>query len=173
MSHFLSCPSSADWHHLLIGELTGVHGHKNLVLDTLQLVSVFRSQWEVVKDESSITARFLGRTQVLAEELAIAVGEREKPRQSPAGEIRHRALSLLVHTYDDVRRIVTYLRWKEGDYDRITPSLFAGLVPIPAPGVARGRCFWRRLASFSHGSTTVLEHVSPGNERRIEPRVRA
>jgi hypothetical protein len=32
---------------------------------------------------------------------------------------------VLVRNYEEVRRIVTYLRWYEGDADAIAPSLFA------------------------------------------------
>jgi hypothetical protein len=31
-----------------------------------------------------------------------------------------------VRTYDEVRRLVAYFRWEEGDADELAPSLFAG-----------------------------------------------
>ena len=40
-------------------------------------------------------------------------------------ELRKRTASLLASRYDEVRRVLTFLRWKEGDADRIAPSLHA------------------------------------------------
>jgi len=33
---------------------------------------------------------------------------------------------LVVNTYDEVRRAVHYLRWREGDAEEIAPSLYSG-----------------------------------------------
>jgi hypothetical protein len=55
---------------------------------------------------------------------------------------RARALSRLVRVYEEVRRMVTFLRWHQDDVDAITPSLWAGrhrrgrardLEPGPSP----------------------------------------
>ena len=43
-----------------------------------------------------------------------------------AADIRRRAFTLLLDTYNDARRAVAYLRYKEGDADSIAPSLYAG-----------------------------------------------
>ncbi len=54
------------------------------------------------------------------------LGEREQgASRVPAAEMRLRALTDLVRRYDEVRRMVTYLRWREGDADDIAPSLYA------------------------------------------------
>ncbi|WP_200850180.1 hypothetical protein, partial [Klebsiella pneumoniae] len=45
---------------------------------------------------------------------------------SPSGELRRRAYSVFVQTYDEVRRAMTYVRWEEDDVDEIVPSLYAG-----------------------------------------------
>ena len=37
-----------------------------------------------------------------------------------------RALSDLIYGYDQLRRMMSYLRWSEGDADSIVPSLYAG-----------------------------------------------
>ena len=44
---------------------------------------------------------------------------------SLSADVLQRAYTLLYETYDDVRQMVGYLRWKQGDADRIAPSLFA------------------------------------------------
>lgn len=46
--------------------------------------------------------------------------------RAAAAELRVRALSLLVREYEELRRMVTYVRWFEGDADTFVPSLYAG-----------------------------------------------
>jgi len=46
--------------------------------------------------------------------------------QSPAVELRVRALSKLLTEYDELCRMVTYLRWHERDFDQLAPSPFSG-----------------------------------------------
>jgi len=46
-------------------------------------------------------------------------------RATEAADVRRRADTLFVRAYDEVRRIVAYLRWHEGDADSIAPSLYA------------------------------------------------
>lgn len=41
-------------------------------------------------------------------------------------DARQRTFTLLVRSYDQIRRALSYLRWNEGDVDRIAPSLWAG-----------------------------------------------
>lgn len=54
------------------------------------------------------------------------LGEREQgASRVPAAELRLRALTDLVRRYDEIRRMVSYLRWNEGDADDIAPSLYA------------------------------------------------
>ena len=45
---------------------------------------------------------------------------------SSATENRLRAFTLLVRSYDAVRRAIAYLRWRQGDSDHFAPSLWAG-----------------------------------------------
>lgn len=58
----------------------------------------------------------------------MALGVREagdKTDLAQARELRRRAFTLLARAYDQCRRVVTFLRWSEGDADKITPA-FAG-----------------------------------------------
>lgn len=109
----------------LLGEITNQNGFKNLCIDVLQLVSVFESNWAQLEGSTGLTRAYLARAEHLADRLALMLGERDQAGVTPATDLRQRAFTLLVHTYDDARRIITYLRWKEGDYDRIAPSLYA------------------------------------------------
>jgi hypothetical protein len=57
-----------------------------------------------------------------------AVGSREEAPANVAevAQQRQRNFTLFVKAYDEVRRAVSFLRWKEGDLDRIAPSLYSG-----------------------------------------------
>ena len=127
----------------LLAGLRGVLGYKNQCFDVLQLVGLFRGAWDRVKDHTPVKLEDLDRAETLAHRLAAADGlrEQEQAGSSPAGDLRTRAYTLLVSTYDDVRQVVTYLRWKAGDAERIAPSLWAGRgrkhrPDVPSPTVA-------------------------------------
>lgn len=97
-------------------------GYKNQCVDVLQLVSAMRANWGVVEPETRITIDYLKNAEGLANELVTAVGMREQPTRSPAADIRDRAFTLLAKTYDAARRMISYLRWEQGDGDRIAPG---------------------------------------------------
>ena len=74
------------------------------------------------------------------------VGVRDQGSDSPSADLRQRAHTLLVTTYDQVRRMLTFLRWAEGDVERIAPSFWrarggrkraaespVSLLPLAAP----------------------------------------
>lgn len=109
-----------------IGTLTGLTGPKNLCVDALHLVAVFRTAWPEIEGKTGVTRDHVDRADVLCARLAKAIGKREQAGQSAAADLRVRAFSLLSRTYDDVRRLLTFLRWREGDHDEIAPSFWAG-----------------------------------------------
>lgn len=109
----------------VINELVGGQRFDSLCLDVLQLVSVFQQRGLRISRTTAIDAAYLGRAENLADEVLVALAERRLPQPSEAADLRDRAFSLMVHTYDDVRRLISYLRWKEGDAAAIAPSLYA------------------------------------------------
>lgn len=115
--HGVIQPSAVD-------ELVGGQRFDSLCLDVLQLVSIFQGQWVAVRPVSGLDEAYLARAENLADELVLALSERRQPPLSPEADLRNRAFSLMAHTYDDVRRLITYLRWKKGDQDVIAPSLW-------------------------------------------------
>lgn len=127
----------------LLGELAGIQGAKNQYSDLLQLVSAFRKSWPAVEAYTPVTVADLVRAEALANQLATAAGIRDQAIAgvSPSAELRRRAYTLLVRTYGEVRRMMTYLRWEHGDLDALVPSLWAGrtrrsasdVQPAPVP----------------------------------------
>ena len=49
---------------------------------------------------------------------------RSGPDRRAATDVRNRAFTLLVHTYEESRRAVQYLRFWEGDADDLAPSMY-------------------------------------------------
>ncbi|RYZ46949.1 MAG: hypothetical protein EOO72_00745 [Myxococcaceae bacterium] len=69
------------------------------------------------------------RAELLDKQLAEAVAGRERlaDRQIEAQQMRQRAFSLFVHTYDQVRRAITYLLWDDpARLEAVCPSLYTG-----------------------------------------------
>lgn len=107
---------------------------------------MLRDAWPQIAGKCGTEPGELEHAERLAGRILRAVGLREQaPAQSSAvTETRLRAFTLLTRTDDDVRRAVSFLRWREGDADAIAPSLYAGRggrgkpdaapeVPAPAP----------------------------------------
>ena len=111
-----------------IAELRGNVGFQNQITDTLQLVGFFRRHWARIEAVTPVTTSDLEQASTLAASLANALGEREQGPASTSApaEVRTRAYTKLVVTWDEIRRVVTFLRWHKGDADAIAPSLWAG-----------------------------------------------
>jgi hypothetical protein len=100
-------------------------GYRTLIHNTLVLVSLLREQWGDIKDFTPIKEADLERAEAKALHMLTVLGEREAgTTRVPAAELRFRALSALVHHYDEIRRMVSFVRWHEGDADEIAPSLY-------------------------------------------------
>lgn len=108
--------------------LSGTNGSKNTAFDVLALVAMLRDNWSKIEGKTPVNPAELDNAEQLADRLTDALGIREQgPVTVPeASLMRHRAYALFVKTYDEVRRIVGYLRWHEGDADEIAPSLYKG-----------------------------------------------
>jgi hypothetical protein len=112
-------------HAGVLRELVGGKAFDSLVLDVLQLTTVFQTHRDAIAGRSGIDERYLARAEQLVDDMATALGHEELRPKSDAAELRDRAFSLMAHTYDDVRRLISYLRWKERDAEQIAPSLYA------------------------------------------------
>ena len=111
-----------------IAALRGNVGFQNQITDTLQLIGFFRRHWTRVESTTPVTEEDLDRAATLAATFANALGEREKATSSTSesADLRIRAYTQLVITWDEIRRVVTFLRWHQGDVDALAPSLWAG-----------------------------------------------
>ena len=123
--------------------LQGAMGFKNQVTDLQQLVSIFEEHWARIQGISPVRREDLEAAEDAANALFVAMGQREQapPAVTDAADVRQRAFTLFVRTYDELRRAISYLRWHEDDVDAIIPSLWSGKAqrkrdaadPAPAP----------------------------------------
>ena len=112
----------------VLKHLKGAVGYKNVQTDLQMLINVFKGNWDSIQGKCGVTEPELARGGKLVAWLMEVVGLRE---QGPAelaksADMRVRAFTLFTRTYDDARRAVGFLRWKEADVDNIIPSLYAG-----------------------------------------------
>jgi hypothetical protein len=106
----------------------GLTGYKNVAFELIDWANLMREVWPAIQGKTALSLAEILSAKQLGERLVRAAGLRE---QSPAsvGEVAHirqQAMSLLVKAYDEVRRGVSFLRWREDDLDTIAPSLYAG-----------------------------------------------
>jgi len=114
-----------------LGSYTGLTGYKRVAADVLLLVAVLRTDWEGIAGRWPCTPDDLDRAEKLATHMLRLAGIREKASTTlaEAAASRSRAYALLFRYYDSARRAVTFLRWRQGDADRIAPSLYASRKP--------------------------------------------
>jgi hypothetical protein len=113
-----------------IAEIRAGTGHVDTANDLIALAAIFSNDWAKLSNQVPIKESELDRAAVLGTELLVALGVRNlgaanEPDAKGWAARKNRALRLMVDAYDDARQAVTYLRWKEGDVDSYTPSLFA------------------------------------------------
>jgi hypothetical protein len=106
----------------------GLMGYKIVATDLQVLATVARGNWGAIQGKCGITLDELDRAEKVAAHMLRLVGLREQAPEAvaAAAEDRDRAFTLFMRSYDQVRRAVLFLRWDEGDHDKIAPSLYAG-----------------------------------------------
>lgn len=97
--------------------------------DLLALATMMKQRWSEVRTRVPLTETQLERAEVVGTELVLGLGMRAQPgakdvRRALSVDRRARAFTLFARAYDECRRVITYVRWHEGDADRVAPSLF-------------------------------------------------
>lgn len=111
-----------------LAKLKGANGYKNIAEDLEMLSQTMHNSWTKIQGKSATTMEDVETASKMSTRLMRIVGEREEAPTvlANATDLRLRAFTLLIRTYDDARRAVTYLRSREGDADVIAPSLYPG-----------------------------------------------
>lgn len=94
--------------------------------DLLSLSLLFRKEWSNFEGKCGVSISELDEGEALGEALYYALGSRNRPKEAAAARAHERAqaFTLVVRTYEELRRAVSFLRWSERDV--LVPSLYAG-----------------------------------------------
>ena len=103
-------------------------GYKNVAFELIDYANLLKECWAAIEGKTALTAEEIAEAKGIGMRLVEAAGLREQAPivAAEAAKIRHQALTLLARAYDEVRRAVIFLRWKDDDADTIAPSLYAG-----------------------------------------------
>ena len=103
-------------------------GYKILAEDLVGISSLLRNNWPSIGSKTAITLAELDEAEELSDRLLSALAARaQAPAILASAAIqRQRVFTLFVAAYDEVRRAITFLRWKEGDLETVAPSLYSG-----------------------------------------------
>ncbi len=131
-----------------LAQVKRVNGYNNLAQEVMLMTELARKNWSAIANRTSLTLEEIAQAEKLADRLVKAAGEKEqlKPTTTVEHDDRRRAYALLVNAYDEVRRAISFVRWKEDDVDEIAPSLYqkgrrkaepAAVAPVaPSPASA-------------------------------------
>ncbi len=106
--------------------LQRARGYKNVAFDLMALAQFFADAWPAIAARTGLTAAEVHDAFALGLELMEAAPKSQNtpdPRTA-AVELRARVFTLLHRAYAELRQGMKYLRWREGDADRIVPSLY-------------------------------------------------
>jgi len=111
-----------------VDEVRGGTGYLDAATDLVALAAMFREKWALIASKALVEKHEIDRASQLGTELLMAHGARVQPSAeatpAEAADRRVRAFTLFLNAYDVCRQAVSYVRWKEGDADRIAPSVF-------------------------------------------------
>lgn len=102
-------------------------GFRTTAASTLRLVKLFRERWAQISERTATKLPDLERAEAKALQMRQRLNEREQgSHRLEAVARRARALALLVRQYGEVRRMIGFVRFWQGDVDAIAPSLWSG-----------------------------------------------
>ncbi len=102
-------------------------GYVDMANDVETLTAILREVWPKVGLRTLIEWKELDAASAVVAQLRALIGARAKAAAdvSAVSKMRLAAFTVLARRWDEVRRVVTYVRWHEGDVDVIAPSLWA------------------------------------------------
>jgi hypothetical protein len=142
----------------------GEVGYRNVAFELIDWANLLRDCWAQIEGKTALTSDELAAAKKLGERLVRAAGLRDQAPSMVAevARLRQQAMTLLMDSYEEVRRGIGYLRYHEEDADTIAPSLYANrkrkavqgddpTEPGPAP----------TQAAPAPGTTAAPAHVTP------------
>lgn len=126
----------------VLSQLRGGNGLDNLAVDLDLLSQAMTANWAKIEGKALTPLSDVQTASRIGLRLTRIAGLRDQgpARLAAATELRMRAFTTVVNTYEEVRHAVGYLRRREGDADSIAPSLYPGKsrrkAVEPTPAVA-------------------------------------
>ena len=110
-----------------VAEIRKGSGHVDIASDLVALAAMYDEKWGEVGSKTAVTREVVDRAAAVGAELIVALGARLQPNGEPllagaAATRRARAFTLFMNAYNECRRVVSFLRWNEGDAEQIAPS---------------------------------------------------
>lgn len=121
-----ACAKRGFVHPSRFRRLKKTNGFLSLATDLGILVAVFSSETALMERQRLVEPADLVRAEELSRQLLEIAGRRRRRRQNvqKASDVRARAFTLLMRNYERVRLAVQYMRFDQGDADKIAPTLF-------------------------------------------------
>ena len=109
----------------------GLVGYRNVGMELQALALLLKDHWETLQGKCATHLPELEHALKLSQRLQLGAGERNvKPREGTHdADLRNRVFTLFIDAYNDARRALKYLHWREGDADRIIPNLYGNNRP--------------------------------------------
>ena len=106
----------------------GLPGYRNVATELMVFATVLLEAWPKIQGKCCTSEEALHQATAVANALLAHVGQREQSpeERAEAADVRARAFTLLVDAYDEARRAISFLRWRQGDVEKVAPSLFGG-----------------------------------------------
>lgn len=103
-------------------------GWQSLAFDLAGFHSLYQTAWPTIQGKTGLQWSDVEEAKRMSWQLTEALSERERvPKHGAAvTEQRLRVFARFISVYDQLRRAFIYLRWEEGDADKIIPSLYNG-----------------------------------------------
>lgn len=127
-----SCARDLALHGLMDAEplerIGRKRGYRALAEEVLTLAALFRQRWPSIVGRTPLPPERLQLAESLAFGLLSALGRRGRAPEAflQAACTRQQLFTLLVRTYDRLRRAVRYVRLQQRDAEQFAPSLYAG-----------------------------------------------
>lgn len=104
----------------------GNRTYTELIQDVSVLVVHLKNHWSLIEGKTGLQLSDLDQADQLADEFVSVLGCRKEPIYAATERAleRAQAFTLVVRTYEQVRRAVSFLRWD--DRDALAPSLYSG-----------------------------------------------
>jgi hypothetical protein len=111
-----------------VAALKSGNSQQALAYDVIGLAELFLERLNEFGERVLFNQEELERARLLGNRLLTALGTKEQgpPINADVSLLRHKAFTLLVRAYNEVREAVAFVRRKERDVEDIAPSLFAG-----------------------------------------------